>query len=570
MDQEGATQSTAITAPSSNSRLTSSSSSSGNVRNENIVGEEEGGEKGGQQLNRVVDQNQENGVRVRSPVASPSRKRSKHGHGTKSVGLSLQGSPFREKGSNKSNNSYKSSYTLLSSPPQSSYFNNTNRPTTLSNNSYNNLLSSPPESSYFNKGAVESSAVASQVLSNVTASALSSNNDVNNSNALLPPPNNVGRSTTLSSTSSSNGSSRGVGAAEFSTAAATSQPSIAANALSSNNNVHNSNAITSSNTNNGSEVGEVCIMDKSCTEEGWGPGIKQPQKVDMMAVMEKAMKEITLDRARSNGAPPALQPIGESSDKVVSININKTRKEVLSLLCSGVEYSASVATTGSDQPTKQLIQSLDQPTTQEQMKNNLIVGEKFIFGTWSTATFVLIINPDTGNVVKKLSSMQFKSGNGKEYNDPDKCVEVVIGGHDIPSHPDEVPKEWLQQRKGGSYNVRITIDYLKWIQSNPDARLRHTLQCRVVTREVFVTTPEVDAAREAEFVELVGIAQVFFDKRNPNKSSGMVEVRNAVECDDDYDGQTFQAGEITYRQGDNLLHTYDSVSEYIGHNSPIL
>jgi len=305
-------------------------------------------------------------------------------------------------------------------------------------------------------------------------------------------------------------------------------------------------------------------MDKSCLEEGWGTGIKQPQKVDMMAVMEKAMKEITLDRARSNGAPPALQPIGESSDKVIRININKTRKEGLSLLCSGVEYSASVATTGSDQPTKQLIQSLDQPTTQEQMKNNMIVGEKFHLGTWITETFVLIINPNTGNVIKKLSSMQCKSGSGKEYNDPGKCVSVVIGDHDVPSHLNEIPKEWLSQIDGGSYRVRITIRYLKWIQNNPDARLRHVFQCRLVTREEYVKTPEVDAAREAEFVELAGIAQVFMDKRNPSKSSGEIEVFNTVECDEDFEGVKFKVEDNFYRRGDQHLHTYDSVNGYVG------
>ena len=71
-------------------------------------------------------------------------------------------------------------------------------------------------------------------------------------------------------------------------------------------------------------------------------------------------------------------------------------------------------------------------------------------------------------------------------------------------------------------------------------------------------------AGEAKFNELAGIAQVFMDKRAPYKSSGMVEVHNAVECDDDYDGQTFQVGETTYCRGDILLHTYDSIAKYVG------
>ena len=505
MDQEGATQSTAITVPSSNSRLTrgsSSSSSSRNVSNKNNVGEEEGGENGGQQLNRVDEENQDNGC----PVSPPSTKKSKPAYRTRSslAGLS-SASPRRKKSGNNSNNK------LQSSPHH-----------------YNNLPSSPHH-------------FASPLL------------------------NNASRSTTLSNTSSSKRLSRGIGAAESSAAASQVLSNyVSSNVLSSQvlSNVNNSNAILSSNTNNNNEVNEICIADKSFLGEGWGPKVTKPTKLEMVEVMRR--EEMSYNDTGVN----VLQPIRPSSERneVIKIRLSSKREDRLEELCSMMELCGAISATGNTQLSKAKIKALDQPTSEQYMMNALIVNEKGLAG-YNEAIYVLIINPATGNVVKTLSSIGYKSGNGKEYNDPDKCVEVVIGQNDVPSHLDEVPKEWLIQRDGGSYRVRITVKYLKLIQDNPHMRLCEVLQCRVVSREVYVNTPEVDAAREAEFVELMNTAQRTRDKRNPSKSSGMVEVYNAVECNDDYDGQTFQAGGTIYCRGDVELAVYDSVSVYAGNNN---
>ena len=235
MDQEGATQSMAVTAPSSISRLTRSGSSSRNVKNKNNVGEEEGGEKGGQQLNRVDEENQRNGS---SDVSSPFQKKSKpQRYSTRSNctnALSITASPRRKKSGNNSNNgSYKSYYNNLPSSPHH----------------YNNLLSSPHH-------------FASPLL------------------------NNASRSTTLSNTSSSNRLSRGIGAAESSAATSQVLSNESADVLSSN--VNNSNAIpSSSTTNNNNEVIELCITDMSFLGEGFGTKVTKPTKLEMVEEMRR-------------------------------------------------------------------------------------------------------------------------------------------------------------------------------------------------------------------------------------------------------------------------------------------